>query len=168
MPELPGIEFRQFQPDDLDEVLTLEQSAYGNPELCGKLVMNLSDLQDIPGRYFPSGNFLVGVHDSRIVAMGGVRQKLDNLGEPIEGVATIGRMRTEFGLQGCGIGRRLLETLEAQARALRYGSVVLSTSVEQEKAIRLYELNGYRMTHCEPYRVMELHFAKALNLRSDS
>lgn len=158
MLSLETLEFRTYQPKDLEQVLALERSAFSDQELYAKLVMNLEDLYDIPANYFDKrGDFLVGVQDEEIVAMGGLRQKSEE-------IVHIGRMRTKLELQGTGlgIGRRMLALLEARAMELGYTRATLSTSVEQTIARRLYESCGYDVTHFEPYRVLEIHYSKQL------
>jgi ribosomal protein S18 acetylase RimI-like enzyme len=46
--------------------------------------------------------------------------------------------------RGLGLGRRLLEALEAQARALDLRTVRLETNRNLQEAIRLYRSAGYR------------------------
>src|SRR5262249_20688448 len=46
--------------------------------------------------------------------------------------------------RGLGIGRRLLEMLEARARCLNLGLARLETGVSQPEALRLYARAGYR------------------------
>ncbi len=51
--------------------------------------------------------------------------------------------------RGLGLGRQLLDALEAQARALGVGLVRLETGVAQAEALELYEHAGYR--RCPPF-----------------
>jgi GNAT superfamily N-acetyltransferase len=159
MPILDSIEFRSYQPEDLAQVLALERTAFGDQELYGRLVMNLEDLHDIPTNYFDKrGDFLVGLYGEEVVTMGGLRQHTETC-------ASVGRMRTQLELQGEGLGRRMLTLLEARAIEIGYTSAVLSTSVEQHAARRLYETNGYTQTHYGPYGVLEVHYRKDLRYR---
>jgi len=158
MPALDLVEFRQFQPADLEQVLALERTAFSDQDLYNRLVMNLEDLHDIPANYFDKrGDFLVGAYGEEVVAMGGLRQKTDTR-------VSIGRMRTKREFQGLHIGRQMLALLEARAIELGYTSAMLSTSVdiEQQPARRLYESSGYKMTHIEPWLVLEIHYRKEL------
>jgi GNAT superfamily N-acetyltransferase len=67
--------------------------------------------------------------------------------------------------RGLGLGRRLLEELEAQARALGYASVVLETGDRQPAALALYRRAGYVRRPCwPPYdsRALSFCFEKSL------
>ena len=46
--------------------------------------------------------------------------------------------------RGTGLGRRLVETLEAEARALGVRKLVLETGVRQEAALALYRATGFQ------------------------
>ena len=95
------------------------------------------DLRDIEGVYLrKGGEFLVGVVDGKIVAMGAVR--LD--GEAAE----VKRMRVRPGLQRRGFGRLILERLEAHAAASGARRVWLETTTLQTGAQSFYLGAGYR------------------------
>ncbi|QBD76650.1 GNAT family N-acetyltransferase [Ktedonosporobacter rubrisoli] len=82
------------------------------------------------------GEFLVGECDGLLVAIGALKRT------GIER-AEIKRMRVHPDYQGRGYGQRILEALEARARALGYRILHLDTSILQTAAQRLYEKNGY-------------------------
>ena len=112
------------------------------------------------GRMFepPDGVFLVTRIDGRAVGCGGVC-RFD------ETRAELKRMYVEPGSRGLGIGRRLLEALEAEARSLGYVAVVLETGDRQPEALGLYTSAGYERIPCyEPYasRELSLCFEKSL------
>jgi GNAT superfamily N-acetyltransferase len=89
----------------------------------------------------PGGVFLTALRDGEIIGCGGIC-RLD------EGVAEIRRMYVAPPARGLGVGRRLLEALEAQALSLGYGSLRLETGRLQREAIGLYESAGYRAAPC--------------------
>ena len=96
------------------------------------------DLHDIEGVYLRAGGeFLVGVADGRVVAMGALRRIAP-------GEAEVKRMRVAPALQGRGHGRALLKALHLRAAELGYSTLGLDTAVHQSAARRLYEANGYR------------------------
>jgi N-acetylglutamate synthase-like GNAT family acetyltransferase len=67
------------------------------------------------------------------------------------------------GWQGRGLGRRLLQVAEAEARRLGLGALGLLTNERYTANIAMYERYGYRETHREPYRGTDLiHFRKPL------
>jgi putative acetyltransferase len=85
----------------------------------------------------PRSGFVIGRIGGRPVACGAYR--------PIgPDVAEIKRMYVEPASRGRGLGRRILDDLEARARADGYTTARLETGTEQPEAMRLYESAGYR------------------------
>jgi ribosomal protein S18 acetylase RimI-like enzyme len=84
----------------------------------------------------PVGWFVLLVDGGQVVGGGGVR-RLD------EGVAEIKRMWVDPALRGRGLGRRLLEALEAAAADLGYERVRLDTAASMDAALALYGRAGY-------------------------
>ena len=96
------------------------------------------DLDDIEGVYLGSGGeFLVGILEGEIVAMGAIRQVSPDAAE-------VKRMRVRPGLQGRGYGQAMLDALHRRAADLGYTTLHLDTTVQQRVARRLYLKNGYR------------------------
>jgi len=87
----------------------------------------------------PHGRFLVGYVGTTPVAMGGLR-RIDAT------TVEIKRMYVRPAARRTGLGRALLDALEAQARAAGAERVVLETGTEQHEAAGLYEAAGY-LTH---------------------
>ncbi len=85
----------------------------------------------------PAGAFLVGSIDGEPVACGAVKTI-----EP--GVGSLKRMWVGDDVRGLGIGRRMLQALEAEARALGLDTLRLETNRALAEAIRLYRTAGYR------------------------
>lgn len=111
-----------------------------------------SDLDDIEGVYLlTGGEFLVGVIDGVIVAMGGLRLNDD-------GSATLKRMRVHPRFQRRGHGRELLRRLEEAARQRRMTRIVLDTLPVQSAALALYSSSGYVATHRAQRDGIELLF----------
>ncbi len=107
----------------------------------------------------PDGVFLVlRDGDGQAVGCGGIARFDAARGE-------VKRMYVVPEARGRGLGRRLLEELEAQARTLGYTSVVLETGDRQPEAIRLYESSGYERIPCYPpydTRALSLCFEKRI------
>ena len=61
----------------------------------------------------------------------------------------IKRMFVRPGHRGEGLGRRILERLEARARSRGIGLLRLETGIDQREAIGLYESMGFR--ECPPF-----------------
>lgn len=92
------------------------------------------DLEEVaPGR----GAFVVLYRDEQPAGCGAVR-RLDT------STAELKRMFVASDQRGAGLGRALLETLEAEARALGASRLVLETGTRQTQALALYEAAGFR------------------------
>lgn len=55
------------------------------------------------------------------------------------------RMYVRPAFRGLGLGRRLLERLEAHVRAAGYPALRLETGIHQAEALALYESHGFRV-----------------------
>jgi GNAT superfamily N-acetyltransferase len=89
----------------------------------------------------PEGRFWIAYTGDRAVACGGFRF----LGD---GTAEVKRMYTVPDARSRGIGRRILQRIEDEARALGYVRLVLETGVRQPEAIALYEGAGFVRVPC--------------------
>jgi ribosomal protein S18 acetylase RimI-like enzyme len=134
------LRIRRYKPEDREAVWRLHNETLdevgahlGNGEWD-------DDLHGIEGAYLEAGGeFLVGVLNGRIVAMGALRRISSEEAE-------IKRMRVEPALQGRGHGQALLDALHSRAAELGYSTLRLDTTVHQWAARSLYEGNGYRET----------------------
>ena len=96
------------------------------------------DLHDIEGVYLEGdGEFLVGVCDGQVVAMGA-------LGKTPPERAKVKRMRVAPDHRRRGFGQAILDVLHRRAEELGYATLHLDTGVNHEAARNLYEANGYR------------------------
>jgi ribosomal protein S18 acetylase RimI-like enzyme len=96
------------------------------------------DLDSIAAAYLEDGgDFLVGICDGRLIAMGALRHVTD-------AVAELNRMRVHPAFQRRGFGRTILARLEHRAGDLGYRQLRLDTTVMQTAAQRLYQSAGYR------------------------
>ena len=84
----------------------------------------------------PGGAWVVAYLDGRAVGCGGVKAVDDRTGE-------IRRVFIDSSVRGRGVGRRLLEGLEEQARRLGYRRVRLNTGDRQPEALGLFRSAGY-------------------------
>ena len=133
-----SLEIRRYRPEDEEAVWRLHNEALaevrahlGNGEWD-------ADLREIQTVYLKAGGeFLVGVVDGRVVAMGALRRISTREAE-------VKRMRVEPALQGRGYGRAILEALHHRAAELGYSGLHLDTTAHQRAARSLYEANGYR------------------------
>jgi DNA-binding MarR family transcriptional regulator/GNAT superfamily N-acetyltransferase len=85
----------------------------------------------------PRGAFLIASADGEPVACGAVKSIAP-------GVGSLKRMWVADAVRGLGIGRRMLDALEAQAHALGLTSLRLETNQTLQEAIRLYRSAGFR------------------------
>ena len=97
-----------------------------------------NDLRRIEEVYLQAGGeFLVGVLEERLVAMGAL--------ERTSAVrARVTRMRVHPDCQRRGFGQAMLSALEKRAAELGCARLQLDTTVRQVAAQRLYGKNGYR------------------------
>ena len=96
------------------------------------------DLRKIEEFYLEAGGeFLVGVLEGRLVAMGALERT-----SPVR--ARVTRMRVHPDCQGRGFGQAMLSALEKRAAELGCSQLHLDTTVRQIAARRLYAKNGYR------------------------
>ncbi len=133
-----SLRIRRYEPEDREAVWRLHNEALDE---VGAHLGNgpwVDDLHGIEAAYLEAGGeFLVGVLDGRVVAMGALRRV-----SPEE--AEVKRMRVEPALQGRGYGQALLDALHHRAAGLGYSTLRLDTAVRQRAARSLYERNGYR------------------------
>jgi GNAT superfamily N-acetyltransferase len=130
MPErwgnIEGLKIRRYEPEDRETVRRLHDVALRDAGAH-------AEDEDLEG----GGEFLVGLYEGWIVAMGALRP----MGP---GRAEIKRMRVEPDFQRRGFGQQVLTALEERAAALGYTRLHLDTTVRQRAARGLYARNGYR------------------------
>lgn len=128
---------RQYQPSDKEEVFNLHVRALKNENAYLYTGVWEKDFDDIEGIYLNNrGEFLVGMKDNRIVAMGGLRKTTEDIVE-------LRRMRVDPAFQRMGFGQMILNVLEKKARELRYKAIELQTTIKQVSAQKFYIKNGY-------------------------
>ena len=84
----------------------------------------------------PGGRFVVVYADGEPVSCGGLKRLDEETGE-------IKRVYVAPTARRSGVGRQLLEALEAAARDLGYGRVRLDTGARQREAVALFRSAGY-------------------------
>lgn len=98
------------------------------------------DLLDIEGVYLEGdGEFLVGVCEGQVVAMGGLM-------ETSPGRAEIKRMRVAPAFRRRGFAQKILDVLHHRATELGYKTLHLDTGINHSAARDFYEANGYHET----------------------
>lgn len=130
------VEIRQFKPEDAEQVKLLNQEALR--EFGDSFRSKMSDLDNVEEIYFNNnGDFLVGIKDGSIVAMGAVYKLTDEKAE-------IKRLRVSPDYQGKGIGELMLGRLEDRARELGYKVVEGTTTIKQIPVQQLNIKRGYK------------------------
>jgi N-acetylglutamate synthase-like GNAT family acetyltransferase len=97
------------------------------------------------------GEFLVVEVDGRIVGMGGIRANGARQAEVL-------RVRVHPAMRRLGVGRALMNSLEAAAGELGYGELHLDTTVDQPEAIAFYTALGYAEVGRQSFPEWELVF----------
>ncbi len=134
--EIPAI--RRYRASDQDAVRELHRLGLDQFGVRLEDASRDEDLTDVLGHYVADGGeFLVGVSGDRIVCMGGLRRRSDNLAE-------LKRLRVHPDHQRRGLGQLLLQKLEEKAVLMGYREVCLDTTTRQIPARSLFEKNGYR------------------------
>jgi GNAT superfamily N-acetyltransferase len=128
---------RRYEPSDHDVVLGLHKIALGAVNSDAGDGPWDDDLNQIEEVYLSGGGeFLVGLVEDRVVAMGALRRSSEFRGE-------IKRMRVHPDYQRQGFGQAILMALEERAKEFAYRALHLDTTTLQEAARHLYAKNGY-------------------------
>ncbi len=158
----PGLRIRRFQDSDHDAVWALHNDALHDAGAHAGSGPWDDGLHAIRRVYLDQGgDFIVGLLNDELVAMGGLRRTGDERAE-------IKRMRVAPHLQRLGFGRRVLEHLETRAAELGYTHLHLDTTAWQFVAQALYRSHGYRETAREQRDRFELVFYEKNLVRNDS
>jgi GNAT superfamily N-acetyltransferase len=129
------LEVRRFATGDARAAHALDDAVMSPTGACGRAD---ADFDSIAAAYREDGGeFLVGICDGRLIAMGALRHVTD-------AVAELNRMRVHPASRRRGFGRMILARLEHRASELGYRRLRLDTPVALTAARRLYESAGYR------------------------
>jgi GNAT superfamily N-acetyltransferase len=132
------LHIRRYEPGDKRAVRRLHDDALnevGAHMGSGPWDEDLDEIEDV---YLGSGGeFLVGILEGEVVAMGALRRLPSDAAE-------VKRMRVRPNLQGRGYGQAMLDALHRRAAELGYSTLRLDTTVQQLAARHLYLENGYR------------------------
>jgi ribosomal protein S18 acetylase RimI-like enzyme len=102
-----------------------------------------AEVADLPGAYSPpTGRLLVAEADGELIGCVALRPRAP-------GVCELKRLYVRPAYRGRGLGRRLLETLLAEAVAAGYREAVFDTLQSMTEALALYRSLAFEPT--EPY-----------------
>lgn len=132
-----SISLRSWHNDDFEQSVVLNREAEEHIGMASETGDWANDMRDIEKTFIRSGGeFLIGLLAEKFVVMGGFK--------PLSATtAEIKRMRVTPELQGKGIGRWFLGILEDRIRSSGVPIIEVSTTSEQEGALRLYSGSGY-------------------------
>ena len=138
-PTLDGLRFVTVgQRDPLAEPLLAELAVEYSTRYGGTAELVGTWLRDHPADEFeaPGGGMLIGVLDDRPVTGGAFRRFDDQTAE-------LKRIWTDSGHRRLGLGRALLDELEAAITVRGYRRIYLTTGDRQPEAEALYLASGY-------------------------
>jgi GNAT superfamily N-acetyltransferase len=139
-------------PADLDEVRALFREYAASLPFALDFQDFEQELAELPGAYAPPRGVLLLARDAGCVAL-----------RPIDAtVCELKRLYVRPSARGTGLGRRLVEAIVTEARALGYSSMRLDTTPSMAAAQSLYEQIGFR--EIPPYRPNPVPGARYLEL----
>lgn len=147
----------RFTPEYQDDIISLHRSAINGFVIGIEQDDEEADLRNIPNVYPGSGGeFLIGLIDGELIAMGGFRV--------ISGTrAELCRMRIKRDFQGQGYGSLLLKELERVAINCGITDFSFETAKARPLTLEFYRKHGYRETGTGFYGEVEtVHFSKTL------
>ncbi len=131
------MKIRKYQITDFDQMINLHREVLIKENVYRGAGVWEDDLLDIVEHYFNNnGDFIVGLENNKIIAMGAIR-KINT------GTAEIVRMRVHPDYQKKGYGDEILLYLESIALKNNYKELVLETDERLINAIKLYIKRGY-------------------------
>lgn len=134
------MDIRRYIDSDRDAVWQLHRLALEDAGAFGGHGPWDDDLHHIESVYLCNrGEFLVGMLEDRLIAMGAFR-RID------DATAEVKRMRVHPDYQHQGCGQAIYDRLVTRAKQLGYKKLCLDTGVTMTAAQRFYLKNGYRQT----------------------
>ena len=148
-------DLRDVHWTDIEQLARLEQELFADDAWSEQTWW-----AELAGR--PRRDYVAGVEGAEVIGYAG----LDHGGE----VADVMTVAVTPAARGRGLGRRLLDELEARAAARRAASVMLEVRADNTSAIGLYERAGYavvsiRRRYYQPGDVDALVMRKSLSDR---
>jgi len=133
------LQIRRYQPQDNKAVRELNDAglAQMNPSGDIRKIPNIdSDFGDIEGAYLDNGDFIVGLEDGEVVAMGAFKKRTPECAE-------FKRLRIRPDCQRKGYGETIMLTLMKLASDMGYQEGFLDTLAANYRAQGLFEKLGW-------------------------
>ena len=127
---------RRYKHTDKEKVKELYELASHHSEIGYRSGPWEADFDDIEGHFLIGGEFLVGLIDDVVVAIGGYRKMPNNIGQ-------VRRMRVHPDHRRKGYAQQIIQKLEEVAKQNKMSELQLKTSTQQKMAQNFYEKNGY-------------------------
>jgi GNAT superfamily N-acetyltransferase len=151
----------RFQSQHQAAMIALHRTAIEGFSLGMSPEEDEADLMAIENVYLrPGGEFLLGLVDDRLIAMGGFKRLTSDAAE-------LRRMRIARDLQGRGHGSLLLRELEQRAFQSGVRLLCLDTALRRPLTLEFYRKHGYQESGHGFYGTVEtVQFRKILDQRS--
>ena len=134
---MSNFKIRRYKDVDKSKVFRLHTFALKKAAAFCKHVHWDKDFKNIEAIYLKNnGEFLVGILDNKLVAMGALKKISKDIAE-------IKRMRVHPKFQRRGFGQLILNRLEKKARKLGYKTLHFDTTIKQTAGQKFYQKNGY-------------------------
>lgn len=148
----------RYRPEYQEPMIALHRSAKVGLTIGINQYDKKADLRAIAQVYFQSGGeFLIGLLDEAVIAMGGFQRLSDDSAE-------LRRMRVRKDLQGQGHGSQLLQELERMAFQSGIHKFSFETAKARPLTLDFYRKHGYLETGIGFYGgVKTVHFSKVLD-----
>ena len=147
----------RYKPEYLEPMLALHRSAMHGFNTGISQQVEESDLRATEKEYLQNGGeFLIGLFNGAVIAMGGYQRLPGNIGE-------LHRMRIRKDFQDQGYGSRLLQELELRALHSGINKFIVQTAKARPLTLEFYRKHGYQETGSGFYGEVEtLHFSKTI------
>jgi putative acetyltransferase len=156
------ISFRDIRDDDRDAILSLLEAVYSEYEGC------LLELSEVPELMAPATSFEKMNGRFWAAELGGAFVGMVAMAPSHEpDLVELKKLYLSKAIRGRGVGRRLIELVEAETRSRGMKRIHLWTDTRFETAHRVYERCGY-VRHPETRdlhdvsRTVEYHYSKSL------
>ena len=126
------LKIRRYRKSDLNEVKNLHVLALKDADAYLGSGQWDDDINHIEEVYLKDGEFIVGLLNKEVIAMGAIK-KISNE------IAEIKRMRTHPNFQRKDYGQLILNRLEKRAQVLGFKKLQLDTTIKQTAAQKFYE-----------------------------